>query len=464
MWNWLFGPRPRRTTQGFQSATSFAGPTGALGSSGRPSQDHELGGVVGQGIDAVSVGPEFDEVGNEFGALRSKLATLGYRGPYEVVCDRMRAAVFVGPRSGVAPKRLRADDHVNPFRIEVWDARNQCADCVLAPLGEHARLVRARFERSWRKGRMPFEFPTPALTGLVEETLAYPRPDPELWPATGRRGPLALAQTSSDLWNLHLRDDTLYLTRSWSGHLRYKVQTRLEPRGLFVTRIESYRGDDHGGDAFTLRQVDYLIKTLIFGITAPAPLPPCRTEAEEDPFALAWRSLVEYGRLGGFPSLADTTEYRLGLNRSARHSPPPANRAALMAATRLLSQSERPTVRHAGYEELRRRTVFAAVASESWSFQGRPALAIYTDPILALEPEETLMEVPVPNLWELVKEHRSIAALNRSRHQPPTHRAGEGVEEGEAAEEAEAEWIVLIDPTSPYPSWLTAAEVELLSW
>lgn len=64
-------------------------------------------------------------------------------------------------------------------------------------------------------------------------------------------------------------------------------------------------------NTFGVRQVDLLIKTLLFNLACPVPLP---NNAPKEAGGIALYSLTEYGRVGGYPSFGDTTEYRLCRN------------------------------------------------------------------------------------------------------------------------------------------------------
>ncbi len=128
-----------------------------------------------------------------------------------------------------------------------------------------------------------------------------------------------MAQLMEDLWNVFLFDDHLYFTRSWTGLIRYRAKLLFRAGALFVTEVETSQTRPHndpycnlGDEELPVRQVDFLIKALLYRLQAPAPLP--RGLSEEKPGAIALFSLTEYGRWGSYPTFEDTTEYRICLN------------------------------------------------------------------------------------------------------------------------------------------------------
>ena len=109
-------------------------------------------------------------------------------------------------------------------------------------------------------------------------------------------------------------------------------------------------------EELAVRQVDFLIKALLYGVEAPAPLPRGLSEANSG--AIALFSLTEYGRWGWYPTFEDTTEYRICLNGVAGRFPPPANHAALLMALRDADSDESEGARRRLYAQLRKSTLY----------------------------------------------------------------------------------------------------------
>src|SRR5204862_3610513 len=123
--------------------------------------------------------------------------------------------------------------------------------------------------------------------------LTYPYPDQE-------DGPLFVAQQMEDKWDVYRFGDSLYFARSWSGDLIYRA--RLAPdRSSVTVRTISARGD-FAAAPDPVAVVDFLIKSHVFDLVAPHPVP---LDPGMDTGQLALWSFANFGRRGLFGTRSD---------------------------------------------------------------------------------------------------------------------------------------------------------------
>lgn len=128
-------------------------------------------------------------------------------------------------------------------------------------------------------------------------------------------GPLFKSSVMEEKWDIYLYDRLVYFCRSWTGSLTFVAEITPLQRSLQVTRIWASRPDE---PALAVQQVDYLIKSHLYKLRVPHPLP---LELQNDPKAAALYSFSQYGRICCFGTFQNT----LGANILKNGSPTQPN-------------------------------------------------------------------------------------------------------------------------------------------
>ena len=227
-------------------------------------------------------------------------------------------------------------------------------------------------------------------------------------------------------------DGYLYFTRSWTGQLRYRAKLLYRPGALFIIEVEASRTRPKDvyriaqNEELPVRQVDFLVKALLYRLPVPAPLPRSLSTGNRGTMTLF--ALSEYGRWGWFPTLDDTTEYRLCLNgRKGRY--PHRAENALLPLIEAVQDHDSPANRRRLLDQLRGRSLLFAYSvpedalkrgditdntpiqflQHQW--HGRPSAFAYTDPALRIEPSHGCMGIDAAGWWAFVRERTEEACL-----------------------------------------------------
>jgi hypothetical protein len=211
------------------------------------------------------------------------------------------AAILPPPATGAgagsaensAPRWLAAAD--SPFGIEVLDC-SAFADGMISTTG--APGIAERFlelrddDGSGLRGSEPQD--ARALPASLTYHLAAP------W----RPGPLFRAPAMEVKWDVSLHDDTLYLTRSWTGSLEFRARVSRPQAGRAVVSDLVAAGSwaAHGA-VHAAAMLDFVVRSHVLGLVVPHPLPP---GPEDDPQRLAMLSFSLCGRLGRYGVRGDT--------------------------------------------------------------------------------------------------------------------------------------------------------------
>jgi hypothetical protein len=359
------------------------------------------------------------------GAVVEDLKAKGYQGPFANMCDGIMVVTFHGPGVSLEPAWVEAAN--NLFQMRVLNCEAFCQNSPMFAMGEGAESIDVRFKQarsdagnSCQRQPIPDAFNMPCL-------LSYPRggePIPD--------GAHFVAEAMDDLWNIFLFDGYFYFTRSWTGQVRHRAKLLFRPGAIFVTDVESSRTcppkdlyPNLQDDGFVVRQVDFLIKALLYRQQVLAPLP---RGLSEKPGAIALYCLTEYGRWGWFPTFDDTTEYRICLNGVKGRFPPKAENA-LLPAIRAVEESDNSANRAKLLEAIRGRNLyFAFSVPEEWlrkgaitadtpiefllhDWHGTPCAFAYTDPAFRIEPSQGCMSIGAAGIWAFVGEKNERACL-----------------------------------------------------
>jgi hypothetical protein len=130
-----------------------------------------------------------------------------------------------------------------------------------------------------------------------------------------RAGPIFRAEQMEDKWDVFLLDGDLFFSRSWTGDVVYKASIIFEQSQGIVTEIRGQR--EAGSSEDPAAVVDYLIKSHVYGLVAPHPLPITPQTNEKD---LALWSFARYGRRGLFGTKHDVTHLVVRRNQDGQCS------------------------------------------------------------------------------------------------------------------------------------------------
>ncbi len=348
------------------------------------------------------------ETTSGLGAIVDDMKGKGYQGPFANMCDGILSVTLHGPNVSMDPPWIDTDK--NPFQMRVVDCEQFCSDSFLFVIGDDAQSIRDCFDKGKvDTGRLRESLYDPHVESCL---LGYPKSAGEI-----PDGPQAAAKSMEDLWNIFLIEGYLYFTRSWTGLLRHRAKVDLRDRAMFVTEVatnllraeNSLFADAYSNDnTFGVRQVDFLIKTLLYNLPCPAPLP---NNAPAKTGGIALFALTEYGRIGCYPTFDDTTEYRLCLNGVRGRFKANPDTPTLVNAISALTVSGNLASRQRLFDELRNRTLLFAfrfadeelqkgavdentpVQFSQHEWEGQPCFFAYTDTTYCVEQSHGCMSV-----------------------------------------------------------------------
>ncbi|KQW13041.1 hypothetical protein ASE08_07740 [Rhizobacter sp. Root16D2] len=113
-------------------------------------------------------------------------------------------------------------------------------------------------------------------------------------------GILFKSAVMEEKWDIYLYENLVYFCRSWTGSLILVAEIAPVETSLRVSRIWASRAQE---SAFALQQVDYLIKSHLYKLRVPHPLP---LELQNDSKAAALYSFSQYGRICCFGTFEST--------------------------------------------------------------------------------------------------------------------------------------------------------------
>ena len=116
-------------------------------------------------------------------------------------------------------------------------------------------------------------------------------------------GPVFKGDHLEEKWDAYRFEGWLYFVRSWSGLLVYRAAVKVEMGKRIVDRIEAPSDAADSDPDFCIREVDFLIKTLIDRVPTPHPLP---RDFKADDDGIAEFSFQRHGDRGWYATWADT--------------------------------------------------------------------------------------------------------------------------------------------------------------
>lgn len=190
------------------------------------------------------------------------------------------------------PRWLAAAD--SPFGVEVLDCSAFAAG-MISTTGAPGIAERFLELRDDDGSRLRGADPRDAQSLPADLTYHLPAP----W----RPGPLFRAPVMEVKWDISLHNDTLYLTRSWTGSLEFRARLNLQAdRASLSSVLAAGNWADQGAD-YAVAVVDFVVRSHVLGLRVPHPLPP---GTEDDSQQLALASFSLYGRLGRYGVRGDT--------------------------------------------------------------------------------------------------------------------------------------------------------------
>ena len=200
------------------------------------------------------------------------------------------------PQAPAIPEALQwVDAHESPFGLRFLDCRAMALRRKTEPQDKTIEGRWAR-ERANDGRRLAGARPDHAieLSTLLLGPMNLPLPGD---------GPVFKGDHLDDKWDVYLFNGWLYFVRSWSGLLVYRAAVKVEMGKMIVDRIDAPSDAADSDPAFCIREVDFLIKTLLYRVPAPHPLPR-DFKADED--GIAEFSFQRHGDRGWYATWADT--------------------------------------------------------------------------------------------------------------------------------------------------------------
>ena len=201
-------------------------------------------------------------------------------------------AVSEASTSCLPPVKWLGPDE-NPFGVEVLD----CSVYATSMLSTTKDLqVANQYSVLRTASGEEFRGRTPQDARKVDCSLTYPITQPPC------HGPVFKSQVMEDKWDIYFYDGYLYFTRSWTGDLVFRAEIQFAEEQARITLVETSLKDDE--DQFVVQQVDFLIKSYLFGLASLHPLP--KSREMDPPYVLATFSFALFGRRGLYGTFEDT--------------------------------------------------------------------------------------------------------------------------------------------------------------
>jgi hypothetical protein len=186
------------------------------------------------------------------------------------------------------------EPHESPFRVRCVDCRPLSSTMVSTTRDV---LVASSFHDLRRSNGERFRDTLPEDPVTVRCALQYP------YLKGWTEGPLCKASQMEEKWDVFLFENTLYFARSWTGSLIFTASAALTQGKLLVERISADRAATGGDRVFIVRAVDFLIKSHLYHLAVPHPIP---DGFPDDAERIALYSFGEYGRMASFATYEDT--------------------------------------------------------------------------------------------------------------------------------------------------------------
>lgn len=200
------------------------------------------------------------------------------------------------PQAAAIPETLQwVEAHESTFGLRYLDCR---AIALRRRTAASDKTIEGRWarERANDGRRLAGQRPEHALS--LTTLLLGPMNEP--LPADG---PVFKGDHLDEKWDIYLFDGWLYFVRSWSGLLVYRATVRTEMGKMIVEKIDAPSDAADSDPEFCIREVDFLIKTLLYHASVPHPLP---RDFKADDDGIAEFSFQRHGDRGWYATWGDT--------------------------------------------------------------------------------------------------------------------------------------------------------------
>jgi hypothetical protein len=376
-------------------------------------------------------------------AVVDELKAEGFKGPFAISCDGMPVLAFHGPDVPLEPTWLEGCH--SPLRTgatvmdlssttsrgqeeagdRVLNCKAFCSNSLMFVIGEQGALVSRQLDLAQKSDGSAYAGQSPADAVRIPCLLGYPLPKGP--PPDGAQ---SVAGCMEEVWDVLLFANSLYFVRSWTGTLRYRAHLLFKEGAMFINAIEGPADFVRADPVFPARQVDFLVKSLLYGVRAPAPVP---KEVGPNTGSIAYYALTEYGKSAWYPSFGDTVAFRLWLNGAIGWFTPSSGQQETLEAIHAVEANDTESTRDALYAVLARTKLYQPLVFPDGvqtvsnvqglpssaqtrvefivaSYDGRPCFRAYSDPTLRLEPGG-YCEVSASALCRFVLEQREEAGL-----------------------------------------------------
>jgi len=188
----------------------------------------------------------------------------------------------------------------SPFGIEVLDCRPVATTMVSTTTDPNIAETFARLRSS--RGEQHRER-LPENAWRMSCDLTYPHVGEH------KDGPIFIAPDMDHKWDIYLHDGHLFFSRSWTGELVFVAGIELEPPTARLASITSDADLWENDSTYVTAVVDYLVKSHLYKVVVPHPLP--RDMSKGTAGQLALLSFSQYGRLGLYGTFGETTAFRV---------------------------------------------------------------------------------------------------------------------------------------------------------
>ncbi len=177
----------------------------------------------------------------------------------------------------------------SPFAVRVLDVRPVTLG-TLSVSGD-PRMAQNAVSYGGEDGSS-FASERPVSARRVEATLRFRAPERIV------EGALFIPREMEDKWALFVARGELVVVRGWQRKVFLRAPLRVEGDALVVGPFEGALRDDAEGAEFTVRAVDFLLRTHALDLPWPAPLP-----GDGAPESLAMFCMSQFGRQAHFAAI-----------------------------------------------------------------------------------------------------------------------------------------------------------------